>query len=92
MLYSLTEGLRFKNHVGLFCAEVKMPPFTRGKKQFSHPEVDTARQLSRVRIHVERVIGVLRQKYSILESTLSINMIMCDEATNVSVIDKIVIV
>ncbi len=52
----------------------------------------TARQLSRVRIHVKRVIGVLTQKYSILESTLSINMIMCDEATNVSVIDKIVVV
>ena len=34
-----------------------MPPFTRGKKQLSQPEVDTARQLSRVRIHVERVIG-----------------------------------
>ena len=30
------------------------------------------RQLSRVRIHVERVIGVLRQKYTILQSILPI--------------------
>lgn len=55
-------------------------------------EVDTARQLSRVRIHVERVIGLIRQKYSILESELNINVIMCDQETNISVIDKIVIV
>ena len=37
--------------VGMFCAEVKTPPFTWGKKQLSKLEVDTARQLSRVRIH-----------------------------------------
>ena len=45
------------------------PPFTKGKRQLSQLEVDTSRQLSAVRIHVERVIGVLRQKYSFLEGT-----------------------
>ena len=28
---------------------------------------------------LERVIGVIRQRYTILESTLPINMIMCNE-------------
>lgn len=69
-----------------------MPPFTGGKKQLSRLEIDKARQLSRVRIHVERVIGVLRQKYSFLESTLLINMIMCDDQTETSMIDKIVVI
>ena len=55
-------------------------------------EVETALQLSRVRIHVERVIGVIRQKYTILESTLLIDMIMCDEEEDFSMIDKIVTV
>ena len=81
-----------QNSVGLYCAEVKVPPLTKGKKQLSRLESDTARQLSRVRIHVERVIGALRQKYSILESTLSINMIMCDDKTDISIINKIVVV
>lgn len=58
------------------------------EKQLLKPEVDTARQLSW--IHVERVIRVIKQKYSILESALNINMIMCDETTNVSVIHEIV--
>ena len=71
-------GFTVQESVGLYCAEIKIPPFTRGKKQLSQMELDIGRKLSRVRIHVERVIGVLRQKYFILESTLAINMIMCD--------------
>ena len=63
-----------------------------GKKSSYLKLVDKARQLSRVRIHVERVIGVLRQKYSILGSTLPINMIMCDEDVKISMIDKIVVI
>ena len=86
------RGFTIEDSVGLHCAEVKMPPFMKGKKQLSRPEVDTARKLSRVRIHVERVIGVVRQKFTILESTLPINMIMCDRETNLSVIDKVVVV
>lgn len=37
-----------------------IPSFTKGKKQLSGCNVDTSRQLSRVRIHVERVIGHLK--------------------------------
>ena len=65
-----------QDSVGLYCAEIKVPPFTMGKKQFSRSEVDKPRQISLVRIHAERVIGVLRQKYTILQSTLHINMIV----------------
>ena len=41
-------------------AEVKMPPFTKGKKQLQKVDVDWSRVLSVVRIHVERVIGILK--------------------------------
>ena len=84
------RGFTVQDSVGICCAEIEMPPFTRGKKQLSQLEVDTVRQLSHMRIHVERVIGVVRQKYTILQSTLPINMIMCNEKTNLSVIDKVV--
>ena len=46
------------------------------KKQLSKMEVDQSRDLSRVRIHIERVIGVLRQKYTILQGTLPIRLFM----------------
>jgi len=84
------RGFNVQEAIGLYCAEIVLPPFTRGKKQLSKLEIDKARRLSRVRIHVERVIGLLRQKYTILESTLPINMIMCDSETSDSMIDKVV--
>ena len=86
------RGFTVEDSVGLYCAEIKVPPFTKRKTQLSRLDVDKARQLSRVRIHVERVIGVLRQKYTILESILPINMIMCDDRTETSMIDKIVVI
>ncbi len=84
------RGFTIQESAAMFCAEVKLPPFTRGKTQLSKLEVDTARNLSQVRIHVERIIGVVRQKYSILQSTLPIKMIMCDKDAKYSTIDKIV--
>ena len=50
-----------------------------------------SRQLSQGCIHVERIIGVIRQ-YTILQSTLPINSIMCPETQEISVIDKVVTV
>ena len=56
----------------------------------SKEEVDVSRQLSRVRIHVERVIEVVRQKNTILQSTLPVNFIMCSDTEDISPIDKVV--
>ena len=53
-------------------------------------EVDTAHELAHVRIHVERVIGMLRQKYTYLGGVLPINTIMCDSSSEYSMIDKVV--
>ena len=86
------RGFTIQDSVGLLCAEVKHPPFTRGKPQLSKLEVDTSRQLSQVRIHVERVIGAVRQKYMILQSTLPISLIVCSAGDTLSPIDKIVTV
>lgn len=76
--------------MGMALAEVKTPPFTRGKKQLKKVDVDWSRELSLVRIHVERVIGVLKQKYTILQSVLPIRLIVDNSDTTTSTIDKIV--
>ena len=70
--------------------KLKYPHIPKVKNQLSKFEVDTSRKLSRVRIHVERVIGVLRQKYTILQSVLPISMIMGTPGfDDYSMIDKI---
>ncbi len=45
-----------------------MPAFTKGKSQLSAYEVEQTRKLANVRIHVERVIGLVQRKYQILQS------------------------
>ena len=40
------HGFTIQEAAGLFCAEVKIPLFTKGKKQLNKSEVDTARQLA----------------------------------------------
>ena len=69
-----------------------MPAFTKGKKQLSHEEIEQSRLISRVRIHVERVIGQLRKKYTILAGCLPISLIRRPTDTNVTTIDKILVV
>ena len=56
-------------------AEVKIPPFTKGKKQLEKVNVDWSRELSSVRIHVEPIIGTLKQKYTMLQGILPITYI-----------------
>ena len=73
----------------MFLAEVKIPPFTKGKKQLEKKDLDWSRELSIVRIHVERIIGVVKQKYTILQNVLPISLIP-DAKDTVSTIDKIV--
>ena len=72
------HGFTIEQAAGVYCAEVKIPPFIKGKKQLSKMEVDIAQQLEQVRIHIKRIIGLVRQKFLILQSTLPINMIKTD--------------
>ena len=44
--------------------------FTKGKSQLDPVDVEQTRGIANVRIHVERVIGLLREKFTILKGTL----------------------
>ena len=83
------RGFTCQEQARMFLAEVKIPPFTKGKKQLEKKDLDWSRELSIVRIHVERIIGVVKQKYTILQNVLPISLIP-DAKDTVSTIDKIV--
>ncbi len=61
------RGFTCNEYARMAMAEVKTPPFTRGKKQLEKVEVDWSHELSIVRIHIERVIGVQAKIYNITE-------------------------
>uniref|UniRef100_A0A672T219 THAP-type domain-containing protein n=1 Tax=Sinocyclocheilus grahami TaxID=75366 RepID=A0A672T219_SINGR len=68
------RGFDLKESVGLMCAEVKVPAFTKGQQQLEAKDVEETRCIAHLRIHVERIIGVVRNKYKILSSTIPISM------------------
>lgn len=68
------RGFLIAEELAVRGAKLAIPPFGRGKKQFSQKEVETARQLSRARIHVERAIGRLKN-FRILQNVLPVSLL-----------------
>ena len=71
-------------------AELKIPAFTRGKVQLDPVDIENTRSLASLRIHIERVIGVLRQKYTILQNTVPITFTDIETENDVTYLDTIV--
>ena len=88
------RGFTIAESVGLKQAKLVIPAFTKGKSQLDPVDVEKTRGIASVRIHVERVIGLLRRKYTILESTLPTDFLACNlngpPESQIPVIDRIV--
>ncbi len=67
------RGVDISDDLALIGASLAIPPFTRGKAQISQREINSSRALSRVRIHVERAIGRIKN-FKLLQSTISITL------------------
>ena len=89
MLFWQTVALT-SDSVGMMQARLHIPAFTRGKSQLDALEVENTRTIANVRIHVERVIGVVRQKYSILRGILPIDFVSKKLNQDSPHIDKII--
>uniref|UniRef100_A0A672HZR3 THAP-type domain-containing protein n=1 Tax=Salarias fasciatus TaxID=181472 RepID=A0A672HZR3_SALFA len=86
------RGFDIQESVGMMCAEVKTPAFTRGQRQLDAKDVEETRSLASLRIHVERVIGAVRNKYKILSSKIPIEMVLPCEGEEITFLDKVVVV
>ena len=78
-------GFDILESVGFYCAEVKIPAFTKEKKQLSEADVESTRRIASVRIHVERLV---RNKYTILQSILPLDFLITKDC-GYTTIDKI---
>ncbi|KAM7305805.1 uncharacterized protein ISCGN_015701 [Ixodes scapularis] len=86
------RGFDISDSVGLHRAKLHIPAFTKGKQQLSVSDAETTRKLANVRIHVERVIGLVRNKYVILKSTLPVDFVTCRPGDYLPAVDKVVTV
>ena len=64
------RGFTITESVGLKHEKLVISAFTKGKSQLHPTDVEHSRGSANVRIHVERVIGLLRRKYTILKGTI----------------------
>lgn len=86
------RGFDIQESVGLYCAEVKIPAFTKGKSQLSNADVEFTRRIAHTRIHIERVIGLLRNKYQLLQSVIPITYLIRKDESEFTTIDMIITV
>ena len=77
------RGFLIRDELAFRGAHLKMPAFTRGKRQLSAMEVHSSRQLARARIHIDRVVGQLKT-FRMLQTIVPI--------TQVDLLDDIVII
>ena len=77
------QGFNIKEELSALGATLKIPSFTKGKKQLSGDEVDASRQLSSVQIHLECVIGRIK-KFRLLQTILPL--------TQVDILDDIMVI
>lgn len=66
--FTMNEEVLFKG------AKLVVPSFTKGKSQLSAKEVEESRFMSRARIHVERVIGRLKD-FKIIQGTMPLTIV-----------------
>ena len=87
------RGFAISESVGLKHGKLVIPAFTKGKAQLDPVDVEQSRGIAIVRIHIERVIGLLRRKYTILEGPLSTKFLTCEPSgsleSQLPIIDRI---
>ena len=79
------RGFTIQESLALRQVKLAIPTFTRGSKQLDPVDIEHTRGIANVRIHVERVIGQLKQKYKMLQETLEIDYVSLTEHSHASV-------
>ena len=86
------RGFTVEEDITIHGGQLEVPVFTKGKKQLLQEEVERSKQLSHVRIHAERVIGLLKNKYPILKGPIPVPLLQTNGNSKVPTIDKIVLI
>jgi hypothetical protein len=86
------RGFTVHEAVTLRNANLAVPSFLGKQTQLSNVEVEYFRGLARICIHVERVIGATKQRFTILEGPLHRATLSVSKGEDSAIIDEIVTV
>jgi hypothetical protein len=84
------RGFTVNDSVQSYHAQLNIRAFTKGKKQLDPVDVEKTRKIASVRIHVERIIGTLKQKYTIFQTTLPTDYLICRKGETIPLIDRMI--
>ena len=85
------RGFNIGEDVSMYQAKLLIPSFTKGKLQLHPIDVEKTRKIASVRIHVERVIGLLVRKFKMLQGVIQLDYLKSDAELKAT-IDKVVFV
>lgn len=85
------RGFLIKDSVEMIGANLNIPAFTKGKSQLHPLDLESTRNIAAVRIHVERVIGLLKKKFKIFEGIIPMSMLSNMVNDEIS-LDKIIVI
>lgn len=85
------RGFLIHDSLRILKAKLVIPVFTKGKSQLDPLEIEATRHIAHVRIHVERTIGVIKNKFKIFKGPLPITMLKQGNA-QVCLLDEIITV
>ncbi|KAL3880033.1 hypothetical protein ACJMK2_032305 [Sinanodonta woodiana] len=85
------RGFTMEEEFSFRGAKLMIPAFTKRRKQLSAKEVEESRFMSRARIHVERVIGRIKD-FEILQGTLPLTLTKRPSCNTETTCDKILTV
>lgn len=69
------RGFLVKETIGILGGKLVIPAFTKGKNQLHPLDIEATRHVAHVRIHVERVIGMIKNKFNIFKDTIPVSML-----------------
>ena len=73
-------------------AKLTIPASPKGNKQLSQKDIELSGQIANVCFHLERVIGLLKNRYTMLQSCLPIPLIKRKGDTEVATVNELVTV
>lgn len=83
------RGFTIDDFLAPLNCSLAIPSFSRGKSQLPYKECTKSREIANLRIHVERVIGLIRNKFSILAGIISIDLLTVKDGYVLPLIDKV---
>ena len=84
------SALAIAEMVALSGGVLHIPAFTKNKTQLTAAEVHGTRKTANIHNHVERVIGNVRQKFSLLQGTVAIDYLQASADDKYPLFDRIV--